>query len=229
MIPRLSTNSPLDKLLNGGLECGAITNVYGEAGSGKTNIALLSTLSCIRKGKKVIYIDTEGSFSVERFMQIGGSKEDLKHIIIFEPKTWKEQHERIKQLEELVKKENIGLIVIDSMVALYRLELSDENYTKINRELATQYSIISKLARSYGIPVLVTNQVYSKVNGEIEKLEVISNHIAKFWSKTLIELQRLDRANHRRAILKKHRSLPEEKKIEFVIYEKGIKEARFLL
>lgn len=229
MIERLPTDSPLDKILNGGLECGTITNVYGEAGSGKTNIALLSTLSCLRNKKKVVYIDTEGSFSIERFMQVGGVETDLENIIIFEPENWKEQCTRIKHLESLVKNKNIGLVVVDSLVALYRLELTDENYTKINRELATQYSILSRIARNYHIPILVTNQVYSKVSGEIEKIEMISNHIAKFWSKTLIELHKLDKDNHRLAILKKHRSMPEGKKVEFVICSNGLKESRFLI
>ncbi len=224
---RLETNSPLDKLLDGGLEHGAITNVYGPAGAGKTNVALLSTLSCLSKGGKVIYVDTEGSFSFERFRQIGGAEEKLKNLFFFEPGSWQEQHGRVQQLEEIAKNNDIGLIVVDSLVALYRLELSDENHQAVNRQLATQYSILSKISRKNDIPVLVTSQVYSKIDEE--GVEVTSNYIAKFWSKALVEIQLTDRPNHRIVIIKKHRSIAEGRKIEIEITANGIKEAKRML
>ena len=59
----------LDKLLQGGVESGTITEFYGDAGTGKTNICLQLTRNIIRKGKKVIYIDTEG-VSLERLKQM---------------------------------------------------------------------------------------------------------------------------------------------------------------
>ena len=55
----------LDALLGGGLESGIITRVYGEAGTGKTNLCLQAARECVLSGKKVAYIDTEG-VSVER-------------------------------------------------------------------------------------------------------------------------------------------------------------------
>jgi DNA repair protein RadB len=220
---KLPTNSPFDKFLNGGIEHRAVTNIYGPAGSGKTNIALLCTLSCLQQNKKVAYIDTEGSFSFERFMQIGGKEEYLKNLLLLEPPNWQEQHSKIKDLEHLVGKESVFLVIVDSLVALYRLQIDSQNFPEMNRQLATQYSLLSKTARKYDIPVLVTNQVYGKIKDGIEHLAPTSNQIAKFWSKTLIELQKLDRPNHRLAIIKKHRSMPEEKKLEFQLVQNGIK------
>ena len=92
---KLPTNTPLDKMLNGGIEDDAITNIYGPAGSGKTNIVLCAVLSCVRAGRKVVYIDTEGSFSLERFRQLGGSEKELGQIMFLNPATWKEQHMQI--------------------------------------------------------------------------------------------------------------------------------------
>lgn len=216
-IRRLPTNTPLDKILNGGVECGVVTNIYGPAGSGKTNISMLTALSV--KDQKILYIDTEGGFSLERFNQIGGQNV-IKNLLIMEPQNWVDQCEKINMLETIVKKENVGLVVVDSLVALYRLEMNGDNFQKINRELALQYLTLSKLARKYSIPVIVTNQVY----GHGEDVEIISNMIAKYWSKAIIELRRLDRENHRMAIVIKHRSIPEGKKVEFVITKNGIKE-----
>lgn len=60
----LATASPLDGLLDGGLECDAITLVFGEGGSGKTNLALQCAREVAVKGKRIAYVDTEGVSSV---------------------------------------------------------------------------------------------------------------------------------------------------------------------
>ena len=60
-----------------------------------------------------------------------------------------------------------------------------------------------------------------------EEVEVSSKSIARYWSKCLIELRRAEKDNHRIAILRKHRSLPEGRKIEFEIAQKGLKESKF--
>ncbi len=196
---KFATNTPLDKLLNGGVECDAITNIYGPAGSGKTNIALSAALKCAAENRKAIYIDTEGSFSLERFRQLGGSEKTLKNIIMLEPHTWKEQHENVLGLEKIIGEENVSLVVVDSLVALYRLELDHENFALINKQLATQYSVLSSITRKHKMPVIVTNQVYSLG----EQIELTSRTIAKYWSKALIELRKLERPNHRVAIVPK--------------------------
>jgi len=208
---KLATNTPLDKLLDGGIERDAITNVFGPAGTGKTNIVIMTALQCL-KTKSVIYIDTEGSFSLERFYQLGGNDELSKDITFMDPSTWKEQLSQIQKLESKINK-NTGLIIVDSFVSLYRLELNEKNFPLINRQLATQYSILSKITRTNKIPVIVTNQVYSVG----DNIELTSRTVARYWSKALIELKKLEKDNHRVAILRKHRSLPEGGKIEFVI------------
>ena len=215
---RLATNTPMDKLLDGGIESDAISNIYGPPGSGKTNIMLSAALACCESGKKVIYIDTEGSFSLERFEQMGGSGwlKDIKFIQVY---SWSEQIRAVKDLEKVVDK-NIGLIIIDSMVALYRLEMDEKNFQNINKQLATQYSILSRITRTEHIPVIITNQVYNKEGN----IEMTSRTIAKYWSKTLVELRKTEKENHRLAILRKHRSLPEGRSIEFAITKDGMKQ-----
>ncbi len=214
------TNTPLDKLLNGGIEKGVITNIYGPAGSGKSNIALCVAMKCAEDGK-AIYVDTESSFSMERFRQLGGTDKMMKNIVIVEPHSWEEQHREIIKLSKI---ENIRLIVVDSIVVFYRLELNENNFQVLNKQLATQYSVLSGIARKHKIAVLVTNQVYGFRDGAEEKIEMTSRAVAKYWSKALIELKKLDKYNCRVAIVRKHRSLPEGKSIEFEIAESKLKE-----
>ncbi|MEK6827966.1 MAG: ATPase domain-containing protein, partial [Nanoarchaeota archaeon] len=67
---RLPTGSKiLDGMLNGGYERDVITTLYGPAGSGKTVLCLLCAIN-VAKDKKVVYVDSEGGFSLERLKQI---------------------------------------------------------------------------------------------------------------------------------------------------------------
>ena len=60
----------IDDLLGGGFEGGCVTVLFGEGGSGKTNVCLQLARNCVLEGRKVVYIDTEG-VSPERLRQIG--------------------------------------------------------------------------------------------------------------------------------------------------------------
>ena len=216
---KFHTNTPLDKLLDGGIECGVITNIYGPPGCGKTNVCL----SSIVQSKKSLYIDSEGSFSLDRFKQLGGDEKKLKNIIFIDVHTWRDQYEHAFKIHKLFQKDDIELVVVDSLVALYRLELdnTDKNIiSNINRQLATVYSLLSKIAREHKIAILVTNQVY----GSGEEVELTSKTIAQYWSRCLIEIKKLSKENYRRAIIRKHRSLPEGKSIDFEISQRGLKE-----
>ena len=65
------------------------------------------------------------------------------------------------------------LIVIDSMVMFYRLELAEarkkgiDEVRKINTYLANQMKTLYEIARKGDIPVLVTTQVYNDFLNEV--------------------------------------------------------------
>lgn len=219
-MPKLSVCAPIDKLLEGGLESGCITNFYGPPASGKSQVCFCAAISAISNGKKVLFVDTEGGFSEERLSQI--SCGSLEKIILLEPKEWEEQKEAIRKIEKICKAEPVGLIVIDSIVALWRLAITEQNAQEVNRELATELSILSKIGREFNIPVLITNQVYADIDSG--KIELSSKNIVKWWSKNLIELMHAGRTGCRIARIVKARSLPEDKQVEFQIAQDGIKE-----
>lgn len=236
---RISAGSfDLNKFLFGGYETDIITTLYGPGGSGKSNFCILTATSQAKKGNKVIFIDTEGGFSVDRFKQIHqGTKEEieasLQNILILKPTSFKEQQKAFQQMLTHVKKESISLIIIDSIAMLYRLELGDaisandsEKISQVNRNLANQLRTLNEIARKQNIPVIVTNQVYATFTQNHEdkdterRVSMVGGDLLKYWSKCLIELQ-----NHygkRKLILKKHRSLP-IKELPFEIISAGIR------
>lgn len=212
---------PLDELLGGGFEKGILTQIFGVAGSGKTNICIQLAVECVKQGQKVIFIDTEG-LSPSRFKQIAGedAKEIAKKIIIYEPLNFEEQYAAVREVEKIAG-ENIGLIVLDSATAFYRFELEDdEKSLKSRRELANQIGFLHALARKYGFAVVITNQVYSDISaGGVRPLGGTSmEHI----SKTIIQLERTGEGK-RRAILFKHRSRPEGSSCTFTITAEGVR------
>lgn len=219
---RIATGSKiLDKMLDGGYETDIITTIYGPAGSGKTILCLLCAISIARKDKKIIYIDTEGNFSVERLRQIAlDYKKILDKIIFLRPTTFEGQKKVFEKLKDMVD-DKIGLIIIDTIAMLYRLELGkNEDIYEVNRELGKQIAYLSEISRKKNIPVLITNQVYANFDDK-EKVNIVGGDLLKYSSKCLIELQ-ITPNNNRRLILRKHRSLAEEKEILFKIVEGGI-------
>lgn len=237
MTNKISTGSyDLNTWLYGGYETDIITMIAGGPGTGKTNFVILAACSQAKKGNKVIFVDSEGGFSVERVKQIV-NKENLdkilENILLLNPTSFEEQKKDFVKLLGWTKKGDVGLIIVDGMAMLYRLELGDavrsgedEKIKEINREVAKEMRILAEISRKQNIPVLITNQVYSEFLSEedlkkgVEKTtNIVGGDLFKYWSKCIIELK--NEKGKRKAILLKHRSLP-EKQMEFMIKNEGI-------
>ena len=223
---RIPTGSRiLDAMLNGGYEKDVITTIYGPAGSGKTILCLLCSINVARTGKKIVYVDSEGGFSLERLKQVASHisqdyKKILDNTIFLRPTSFAEQKKSFETLKDIVN-DKIGLIVVDTIAMLYRLELGkSENIPDVNRELGKQISYLTEIARKKNIPILITNQIYTDFDDK-DKVHIVGGDILKYGSKCLIELQITPNGN-RRSILRKHRSIAEEKEIVFKIVEGGI-------
>lgn len=206
--------------LHGGFEYGIINNIYGPAGSGKTLICMLLCIEVIKSGKRVIYIDTEEGFSIERFKQLT-DENILDKILFLKPNNFEEQKKVFDSLRNLFS-DDIGLIVVDSISMLYRLELGkNEQVYNINRELGTQVSFLSEIAREKKIGIILTSHVYSDFDNK-DKIKMVGGDFLKYSSKCLIELQNL-KDGVKRAELIRHRSLPNREYL-FRISKEGIKE-----
>lgn len=222
---KIPINCSIDTIMGGGVEKGCLTQFYGPPGTGKTNITLNLLVQCVKGGKKAIFVDTEGGLSIERFKQISGNEFDklASKVMIFEPKSFQEQDEILRKVENLLESEReIDLVILDSAVALYRLKEGD--LTQINRELGKQMGLLSRIARKHHIAVVITNHIYSVFgdDGSDSVIAPVGGTILKYWSKIMVELVRGDVNGERYAILKRHRSRPEGLKVRFKIVSEGL-------
>ncbi len=212
-----------DDMLEGGLESGIITEIYGEAGSGKTNFCLQAARSTLEKRDgKVILIDTEG-ISTDRLEQIfRDAEEALDCIISYRPMNMTEQNKVItSDLKKLLSsKEKILLVICDTLTMYYRAMLNTEEEAYAKRMLNEELQVLMSLAHKYNLPVLVTNQVYNDI--ERNTLKPIGGNILAHSSKTILELIRMP-SSLRIAKLRKHRSIKDGAECRFRIVSNGLK------
>ncbi|WP_238375015.1 DNA repair and recombination protein RadA [Vulcanisaeta thermophila] len=174
-IKRISTGvKSLDELLGGGIETKAITEFVGEFGSGKTQIChQLSVMVQLPEDKgglkaKALYVDTENTFRPERIMQIAkyrglDPQEALKNILYARAYNSDHQIMIIDESKKMIEKENIGLIIIDSLVAHFRSEYPGrENLAERQQKLNHHIAQLLRIADIYNVAVVVTNQVIAQ-------------------------------------------------------------------
>jgi DNA repair protein RadB len=215
---RLPSGSPdLDCILGGGIEPRVITQFYGEPASGKSTLCVMIAAECLRTGRGVVFIDTEG-FSIERFRQIAGDDAErlAEHLFLYEPSDFDQQGAMIAGADQLCRTREIGLVVLDSATGLYRTQLGKGRDAM--QKLTRQMVLLLGLGKRYDIPLVITNQVYMDTtrNTFIGLGGTALEHI----SKVIVRVDRVD--GFRRATLTKHRSLPAGGYFDFCITSTGI-------
>lgn len=198
------------------MEPGAITLVYGEPASGKTNLCLQVARSVVASGLRVAYVDTEG-VSFDRLKQVAGGqyKPMMEHVLFSSPSGLADQTRRVEQAAAL---DDVGLIVVDSINYLYRLEL-DNDSAIASRALLAQLGALHAAARANRIPILVTAQVY----GSDEEVLPFGGRLMGHIVKTILEFRRdTETEGVRRATVRKHRAIAEGKSAVFRITEGGL-------
>ena len=208
---------PLDDLLGGGVENKIITQIYGEAGSGKTNICIQAARECASNDKKVAYIDSEG-VSVERLHQMCTSDYDYKkildNILFFSPTSLETQE---KMIDNAINIDGVGLIVVDTINLFYRINLEDDK-EGVMRSFVRQVANLQIAAREKDFWVIIAEQVYTDKSGEIKPF---TNRDTEHMIKTIIKLEKTD-VGKRQATIMKHRSQPEGKTAFFEITGNGL-------
>jgi DNA repair protein RadA len=222
-----------NKLLGGGVETCAITEAFGEFGSGKTQIAnvLAVYVQKINPEYGAVYIDTEGTFRPERIVQIAkGAGMDPEKVLknIRVARAYNSDHQMIlaEKVEELIEKNNlkVKLLVVDSLTAHFRAEfigrgtLADRQQ-KLNKHMHT----LMRIADKYNLAVFVTNQVMAKPDMFFgDPTQAIGGHIVAHASTYRLYLRK-GKKGSRVAKLVDSPNLPEGEAI-FYVEENGIRD-----
>jgi DNA repair protein RadA len=169
-----SGTAALDELLGGGFETQAIVEVYGEFGSGKTQIGhqlCVNTMLPLEKGGfdgEVFYIDTEDTFRPERIAQMcEGVGLDPMMVLdrIHVARAYNSAHQMllVDEIKKLSKNIDVKLIIVDSLTSHFRSEyigrgMLAPRQQKLNRHMKE----LKQLSDVHNALILVTNQVMSK-------------------------------------------------------------------
>ena len=120
-------------MLGGGLETQTITEFYGEYGSGKSQICHQLCVNVQLPPERggldgaALYVDTENTFRLERIVQMANHlgldpDEVVKNIIYAEAYTSDHQMFLLENADEVIKANNVKLIIVDSLTAHFRSE-----------------------------------------------------------------------------------------------------------
>lgn len=237
MLKIMTGSNELDKLMGGGIETGAITEAFGQYGSGKSQLAhSLAVRVQLPKDKggaggAAVFIDTEGTFRPERIVKIAEDagldpQEALKNVKV--ARAFNSDHQLLlaEKVADLIKDGlNVKLVVVDSLTAHFRAEfigrgtLADRQQ-RINKHMHN----LMRVADQHNVAIYVTNQVMSKPDQFFgDPTEAIGGHVVAHNSTYRIYLRR-GKKGTRVAKMVDSPNLPEGEAV-FTLTEAGVKDA----
>jgi DNA repair protein RadA len=172
---KITTGSKaLDKLLGGGIETQAITEVYGQFASGKSQLGFTLCVTTQLPpdkgglGKNVLFVDTENTFAPSRIVQVAKHlKMDPEKVLknVFVARAYNSEHQMllVEKADEMIDQHNIGIIIVDSLTSHFRSDFTGRaelapRQQKLNKHL----HMLQKIADAHNLAIYVTNQVMAR-------------------------------------------------------------------
>ena len=167
----------LDKLLQGGIETGSITEIFGEFRTGKTQLCHQLCVTCqlpVDCGGaegKAMYIDTEGTFRPERLLAVAeryglNGQEVLDNVAYARGYNTDHQTQLLIHAAAMMAESRYALLIVDSATALYRTDYSGRGELSARQmHMARFLRTLLRLADEFGVAVVITNQVVAQVDG----------------------------------------------------------------
>ena len=230
-----SGTSAMDELLGGGFETQSICEVFGEFGSGKTQIGhqlAVNTILPTSQGGlngEVFYIDTEYTFRPERIAQmaeaVGMDPQDaLDRIHVARAYNSAHQMLLVDEIKRMAKSIDVKLVIVDSLTSHFRAEfvgrgMLASRQQKLNKHLKE----LKQLSDVQNALILVTNQVMSNpaaLWGDPTK--AIGGHIVGHASTFRLYLRK-SKGGRRIARLIDSPNLPEGEAV-FTVTAEGLKD-----
>ena len=225
----------LDELLGGGFETQSIVEVFGEFGSGKTQIGhqlAVNTILRIAEGGfdgEVFYIDTEDTFRPERIAQMAeGAGLDPSAVLdrIHVARAYNSAHQMllVDEIKRMSKTIDVKMVIVDSLTSHFRAEyvgrgMLAPRQQKLNKHLKE----LKQLSDVNNALVLVTNQVMSNPGAMWgDPTKAIGGHIVGHASTFRLYLRK-SKGGRRIARLIDSPNLPEGEAV-FTVTAEGIRE-----
>ncbi|XP_029784603.1 DNA repair protein RAD51 homolog 3 isoform X2 [Suricata suricatta] len=161
--------SALDNILGGGIPLTKTTEICGVPGVGKTQLCLQLAVDvqipeCFGGVEgEAIFIDTEGSFMVDRVVDIATACIEHLHLIAGTHNMGEELLAQVYLLPDFLSEHSkVRLVVVDGIAFPFRHDLDDLSLrTRLLNGLAQQ---MISLANNYRLAVLLTNQMTTKID-----------------------------------------------------------------
>lgn len=225
----------LDTLLGGGVETQAVTEVFGEFGSGKTQLAhqlCINVQLPPEQGglsRKAIYIDTENTFRPERILDMAAALEldpqhALQNILVARSYNTDQQMLLAERAEEVIDREGVRLIIIDSLTSHFRAEYTGrEALAERQQKLARHLLTLHRVADLKNVAIFATNQVQARPDMFFgDPTRPIGGHILAHSATTRVYLRK-SKAGKRIARIFDSPLLPEGETV-FSIAKDGIRD-----
>ena len=165
-----------DQILCGGFESGSITEIYGEARAGKSQLALTVAVASFLPREagggegRTLYLDTEGAFRPERLIPIA-TRFDLDADFVQENVIYARIY-NCDQLDNAIAEAGalfacedpesapFRTLVVDSIIGPYRQEFPGRaELPERQQRMGRVLWMLKKIAETYNIAVVLTNQV----------------------------------------------------------------------
>ena len=189
----------LDLLLRGGFRSKKSYIVYGANSTGKTQLCHQLCIEAFKIGIKTIYIDTENTFRPERIKELcfyRGLNDDqvLKTILVASITSNDTLEFKINELESILKKSDVKLIIVDTINNYYRLE-QGISFEKSKRQFIKILSKLNLLIEKYDFILILTSQVTSKFDRDsnIKHVPVGIQYLNHFFNEFIYLLKKNDK------------------------------------
>ena len=233
-ISRITSGSTqLDSLLGNGFETRAITELYGEFGSGKTQVTFQLAVNAqlpVEEGgldSEVALVDTENSFNANRIKQMAEAKgldgvEVLKKVHVAAARNSDDQMLLVDKVNALSETHNIRLFIVDSVTSNFRYEyIGRGTLATRQQKLNTHLHALMEFAIENDAAVIVANQVQESPNILYgSPIRPIGGHILAHIVSYSISLRKA-RGTKRVARLVDSSHLP-DREVVFQVTEKGV-------
>jgi len=202
----------IDEMLCGGFESQSLYEIWGEEGSGKTQLSMTAMATYLKAGHGVMMLDCEGAFDIERFDQIC----ETRNIKYDEEKLgyhmYSDENQLVRSVQNMsseIMESDIKLVVIDGLVGLMRLAYKGRGELGERQlELKDVLKYLKAWSLLFNCSVIITNQVTANPDPFGAKVKPIGGHVLGHYVKYIMQISK-GMKNNRTVRLKKSPKSPE--------------------